>query len=74
MDIFTALPLGERQRFLASYLEDLRSRNGVPDQSGQRFTTRERYFADLEARPVRRQGPPVVDQATFSRNEALASP
>jgi hypothetical protein len=74
MDIFTALPREARERFRAEYLAELESRNGLPDGSGQRFTVRERYFAEVEARPVRRSGPAAVDQATFRRNEVRKSP
>lgn len=68
-DIFRALTSEEKELFLESYMKHLRHRNGEMDMRNRRFSIREKYFQDVEANPVRRYGPPVVDQVVFERNE-----
>lgn len=73
-DLFTALSLDERRTVQARYLAYLRRRDGVPDRVAHRFDVRERFFADIEANPVRWQGPPPVDQAVFDVHHASFDP
>lgn len=68
-DIFRALTKEEKELFLESYMGHLRQRDGEMDMRSRRFSIREEFFQDIEANPIRRYGPPVVDQVVFERNE-----
>jgi hypothetical protein len=72
--LFTPLAPEERCAFRDGYLAFLRRRDGVPDRATHRFSVRESFFADIERRPVRWQGPPPVDQAVFDRHHARPYP
>ncbi len=74
MHLLTALPPSDRADHWHRYVKYLHERNGAPDFTRQRFVERERYFNNIDAKPVRRSGPPVVDQVVFSRNQALSAP
>ncbi len=72
-------PLSKAQKaaFRERYLEHLGRRDGEPDWTNRvkpGFTAREAFFKDLEARPVRRAGPPVVDAEIFKANEEARAP
>src|SRR3712207_6741235 len=67
-ELFTALSPSERVAFRARYLEHLKRRDGTPDQARHTFDIREEFFREIEARPVRWQGQPIVDPEVFRRN------
>lgn len=67
-EIFHALSPRSRRAFQERYLAHLKRRDGTPDQRRHTFDVRERFFTELEARPVRWQGSPPVDPRTFTRN------
>jgi hypothetical protein len=73
-ELFVALPPEERRRLQARYLDHLRRRDGVPDRAAHRFSVRESFFADVEARPVRWAGAPPIAQADFDRHHARFDP
>jgi hypothetical protein len=72
--VFQAWPRTERAAFDAHYLEHLRARNGLPQLETRTFTIRERLFQELETRPVRRTGPPIVDPEVFADNHLRRVP
>lgn len=72
--VFEPMPPLERAAFKERYLEHLRRRNGEPDRAHRRFSVREAFFKEIDEHPVRRTGPPVVDQAAFDRYQALHHP
>src|SRR2546429_204293 len=72
--IFQSPSRAERVAFNAHYLDHLRARNGLPRFETRTFTIRETMFRDLEAKPVRRTGRPVVDPAVFAENHLRRAP
>ena len=67
-DLFTALTPDQRRSFHQQYLAYLQRRDGVLDRANHLFSVREKFFMDVEARPVRWQGAPLVSQADFDRH------
>lgn len=67
-DVFTPLTPAQRRSFREQYLAYLRQRDGVPDRANHLFSVREKFFRDVETRPVRWQGAPPVSQAEFDRH------
>lgn len=70
-ELWQALPPEERQNYWLSYVVYLKERNGKPDFNTQRFSARDEFFRDIEDKPVRRTGAPVIDAAAFERNQGL---
>lgn len=66
--VFTPLTRAERGAFITHYRDYLRRRDGVPDTATYTFSVRERVFRELEAHPVVRPGPLIIDRAVFDRN------
>jgi len=71
---FTPMSDSERERFLSAYLSYLHARDGVPDVRTNTFDVRERFFAEIDASPMRWVGPPPVDQQLFDRNHERRTP
>ena len=67
-DLFTPLTPDQRRSFREQYLAYLRQRDGVPDRANHLFSVREKFFRDVEERPVRWQGTPPVSQTEFDRH------
>jgi len=74
ISLFTHLTNKQQELFDEDYMDHLHRRNGEVDLGTRRFSVRERFFEDVEANPIRRHGPPVVDQAVFERNEGRSYP
>lgn len=73
-DLFTPLTPDQRRLFREQYLTYLRQRDGVPDRANHMFSVREKFFRDVEARPVRWQGTPPVSQVEFDRHHVNFDP
>jgi hypothetical protein len=73
-DVFEPLTRDERRGFRERYLAELRGRDGEADVKARKLALREELFREIQATPIRLSGPPVVDQAVFSRNERLRDP
>jgi hypothetical protein len=73
-DLFKPLTSDERRSFCEQYLAYLRQRDGVPDRANHLFSVREKFFRDVDSRPVRWQGTPVVSQAEFDRHHVRFDP
>ncbi len=72
--LFAPMTAEQKVRFHDTYLAYLRARDGTPDVASRRFDVRERFFATIDAEPVRWEGAPPVDQAVFDRNHARRRP
>jgi hypothetical protein len=72
--VFTPLAASEQRKLRDRYLAFLRRRDGVPERATHRFSVRESFFADVDRRPVRWEGPPPIDQAVFDRHQVRFDP
>lgn len=73
-DIFTPLSPTQKADFQRRYLTYLRGRDGEPQWQSHTFSVRETFYRDLEQRPVRRTGAPVVLQDVFNRHHVQYQP
>ena len=73
-DPFSPMPRAERTAFAAHYLAYLKERDGVPCLATRTLSRREELARRMEARKVRRRGPPAVDPLVFQRNLARCAP
>ncbi|MEY3210493.1 MAG: hypothetical protein RIT28_974 [Pseudomonadota bacterium] len=73
-DAFTPMPPEQQARFQSAYLSYLRARDGVPDLAARRFDVRERFFAEIDAAPVRWQGKLPIDPEVFHKNHLADAP
>jgi hypothetical protein len=71
---FTPMPPDHQARFRGVYLSYLRARDGVPDLAARRFDLRERFFAEIDAQPVRWSGALPIDPEVFHRNHLAPAP
>jgi hypothetical protein len=69
-NIFTPLSAAQKAEFQQRYLEYLRKRDGEPHWESHTFSVREEFYRDIDQKPVRRTGAPVVHQDVFDRNHA----
>lgn len=74
MDIFTPLSPVQKTDFQRRYLAYLRGRNGDPQWQSHTFSVREAFYQDIDQRPVRRTGAPVVRQDVFDRHHVQYRP
>ena len=68
IDIFSALPQGERRPFVTRYLRFLRERDGTPDFVHRKLSRRERFLEEISVHRIQRTGPAVVEQRVYSEN------
>ena len=73
-NVFTAFTEEQRELFEKGYRNHLHRRNGEINLETRKLSVRERFFEEKEANPVRRYGPPVVDQEVFERNASRRYP
>ncbi len=73
-DIFTPLSPTQKADFQRRYLAYLRGRDGEPQWQSHTFSVREAFYQELDRRPVRRTGAPVVSQDVFTRHHERYRP
>ncbi|MDP3698295.1 MAG: hypothetical protein Q8R47_01775 [Nanoarchaeota archaeon] len=73
-NVFTAFTDRQKELFEENYMDHLYRRNGEINLDACQLSARERFFEELEANPVRRHGPSVVEQEVFERNAARRYP
>ena len=73
-DLFTPLSPAQKTDFQRRYLAYLRGRDGEPQWQTHTFSVRETFYRNLEQRPVRRTGAPVVHQDVFNRHHEQYRP
>ncbi|WP_375769390.1 hypothetical protein NR798_00490 [Archangium gephyra] len=74
IDLFTPLSPAQKEDFQRRYLAYLQGRDGEPQWQTHTFSVREAFYRDLEQRPVRRTGAPVVLQDVFNRHHERYRP
>ncbi len=72
LDPFHALPQAERAAQLCAHREAMRLRDGEIDLSRARLPERERFFAHVDARPVRWRGD--LDRDALQRHRSTRPP
>ena len=66
--LFQALSSNDKAAWQARYLSFLQERDGTPDLETRSFDVRERFFSDIDQRPIRWQGKPLINKEVFQRN------
>ena len=66
--LFQALSSNEKTAWQARYLSFLQERDGTPNLAERSFDVREVFFSDIDQRPIRWQGKPLIEKEVFQKN------
>lgn len=73
-EVFQPLTQAQREEWQARYLTFLQHRDGTPNFAGRSFDVREKFFEDIDTRPIRWEGKALVDAEVFTRNHLRYQP
>ena len=66
--LFDPMTADQKQRFRTDYLTHLKGRNGQPSRARHTMARREQMLTELAKAPVRWQGPSLISEPAFTRN------
>ena len=72
--LFQALSNNEKTAWQARYLSFLQERDGIPNLAERSFDVREGFFSDIDQRPIRWQGKPLINKEVFQKNLVQQQP